>query len=48
MKLTVKKGVDDLEKAIETLKKAKIDIAHVSLAQPSLDDVFLDLTGDTE
>ena len=43
---TVKNGVKDLEASIATLRASKIEIAHVSLAQPSLDDVFLQLTGD--
>ena len=47
IKFTVKKGVDDLEKAIDTLKAEKIEIAHVSLAQPTLDDVFLNITGNS-
>ena len=41
---SVKKGVRDLQAAIEILHAAKIEIAHVNLAQPSLDDVFLELT----
>ena len=41
---SVKKGVRDLQAAIEVLHAAKIEIAHVNLAQPSLDDVFLELT----
>ena len=43
---TVKNGVKDLEASIDTLRASKIEIAHVSLAQPSLDDVFLQLTED--
>jgi ABC-2 type transport system ATP-binding protein len=45
---TVKNGVRDLEASIATLRKSKIEVAHVSLAQPSLDDVFLQLTGDKD
>jgi len=45
---TVKNGVKDLEASIDALRNAKIEIAHVSLAQPSLDDVFLQLTGDSD
>jgi len=45
---TVKNGVSDLEASIATLRKSKIEVAHVSLAQPSLDDVFLQLTGDKD
>lgn len=41
---SVKKGVRDLQSSIEVLHAAKIEIAHVNLAQPSLDDVFLELT----
>ncbi|MBP6880759.1 ATP-binding cassette domain-containing protein [Candidatus Saccharibacteria bacterium] len=45
---TVKNGVKDLEASIDALRNAKIEISHVSLAQPSLDDVFLQLTGDSD
>jgi len=41
---SVKKGVHDLQTSIELLHSAKIEIAHVNLAQPSLDEVFLELT----
>lgn len=44
---TVKNGIDDLQKTIQILKQSKIDISHINLARPSLDEVFLSLTSDS-
>jgi len=39
------KGTADLEAAIKALAKAKITPSEISLHRPTLDDVFLELTG---
>ena len=43
--LPAKNGVESLQSTLETLKKAKIRPDTASLARPTLDDVFLALTG---
>lgn len=45
IKLDVENGVDDLQTVLSIMKKAKISVQHLNLSQPSLDDVFLELTG---
>ena len=44
MSLSVRKGIEDLQKALALLQGAKVGVTHVDLSQPSLDDVFLKLT----
>jgi ABC-2 type transport system ATP-binding protein len=39
-------GPTDLQKVLDALSGEKIELTHVSLSQPSLDDVFLSLTGE--
>lgn len=43
--LPVTNGPDDLLTVINKFKKENISVSHLSLKQPSLDDVFLSLTG---
>jgi ABC-2 type transport system ATP-binding protein len=43
--ITTKKGAHDLKSVLETLEKEKIEVDNVSLHRPTLDDVFLSLTG---
>jgi ABC-2 type transport system ATP-binding protein len=43
--IATKGGVKDLKDALARLEKAKIDVESVSLHRPTLDDVFLTLTG---
>lgn len=45
IRVAVNAGVDDLQTALQILKKSTIKVQHVNLSQPSLDDVFLELTG---
>jgi len=45
IRLAVENGVDDLQAALSVLKTKKVEVVHVNLSQPSLDDVFLELTG---
>jgi ABC-2 type transport system ATP-binding protein len=40
-----KGGVRDLKLALDTLDKARINVESISLHKPTLDDVFLSLTG---
>lgn len=44
LRFPVSKGVEDLEKSLHELKDAGIEVVHVNLSQPTLDDVFLELT----
>lgn len=44
LRMTVKHGVADLKKALDKLGEKKIAVNHLSLAQPTLDEVFLELT----
>lgn len=46
IELHTKNGADDLLKAAETLKRASIRIEELSVHQPTLDDVFLSVTGE--
>lgn len=43
--IATKKGAGELRKILEKLEDAKIDVVDVSLHRPTLDDVFLSLTG---
>ncbi|MBI5357732.1 ATP-binding cassette domain-containing protein [Candidatus Saccharibacteria bacterium] len=43
--IATKKGAGELRRILEQLEKAKIDVVDVSLHRPTLDDVFLSLTG---
>lgn len=45
--LVAKQGVKNLKAAIEALEAAKISISAAALRRPTLDDVFLALTGHT-
>jgi ABC-2 type transport system ATP-binding protein len=45
LRLPVSNGVADLETAIKLMKTNKLTVTHINLSQPSLDDVFLELTG---
>lgn len=45
LSLPITKGVSELEDVLATLKKAKVGIEGLSLHKPTLDDVFLHLTG---
>jgi ABC-2 type transport system ATP-binding protein len=40
-----KNGAEDLKKILELLENSRIKIEEISLRQPTLDDVFLSLTG---
>ncbi len=43
--IATKKGVTELKQVLEKLENAKIQVDSVSLHRPTLDDVFLTLTG---
>lgn len=43
--LSARKGLDSLKEALDALDKAKVKAATASLRRPTLDDVFLALTG---
>lgn len=43
--LATKGGVKDVQKVLEQLTRAKVAVDGISLHQPTLDDVFLTLTG---
>lgn len=43
--ISAEQGVDELRKVLQDLEKAKIGVENVSLHRPTLDDVFLRLTG---
>lgn len=43
--IATKTGVTKLKQVLATLENAKIDVESVSLRRPTLDDVFLSLTG---
>lgn len=45
--LEARSGVDELSKTLSSLKSAKVGIKSISLQRPTLDDVFLKLTGHT-
>jgi ABC-2 type transport system ATP-binding protein len=45
LRLPVSNGVADLETSIKLMKTNKLTVTHINLSQPSLDDVFLELTG---
>jgi ABC-2 type transport system ATP-binding protein len=45
LSLTTKDGIDELQKVLTVLKNAKITVESASLHRPTLDDVFLTLTG---
>lgn len=45
LSIAAKDGVTELRKVLEQLDKANIDVSNLSLHQPTLDDVFLSLTG---
>ncbi len=44
--IEVKGGFKELAEIVTMLEKAKVKIAHASLHQPTLDDVFITLTGE--
>ena len=46
--MSVDHGLEDMQKALDLLKKHKISVEHINLARPSLDDVFLQLTGEDD
>jgi len=46
MRVPVREGSKSLMKVVQALNDAKLDIDELSLHRPSLDDVFLALTGD--
>ena len=46
--IPVKNGPKELPKILKTLEDNKIELTHLALKQPSLDDVFLNLTGEKE
>lgn len=43
--ITAKQGASSLKDAINAVEKAKLSVASIALRQPTLDDVFLTLTG---
>jgi ABC-2 type transport system ATP-binding protein len=43
--ITSKRGVGELRTVLQRLEEAKIEVENVSLHRPTLDDVFLTLTG---
>lgn len=43
--ITTKRGVEDLKQILQHLEVAKIKVESVELRRPTLDDVFLSLTG---
>ncbi len=43
--IAAKDGVSELRKTLQQLEKKGVDVANISLHQPTLDDVFLSLTG---
>lgn len=43
--LATKHGVNDLREALQKLERSKITVDNVTLRRPTLDDVFLSLTG---
>lgn len=45
LSIATKNGVSDLKKALDLLEKAQVRVESVSLHRPTLDDVFLSLTG---
>jgi ABC-2 type transport system ATP-binding protein len=45
LSIATKNGVGTLEEVLERLKKAGIGVDNISLHRPTLDDVFLSLTG---
>lgn len=45
--ITTKDGVADLKRVLQILSEASIHVSNVSLHRPTLDDVFLTLTGHT-
>jgi len=48
LSIHTKSGADDLLKVAESMKKSKINVEELSLHRPTLDDVFLAVTDDTE
>jgi ABC-2 type transport system ATP-binding protein len=47
LSIATKNGVDDLRDVLQRLDKANIEVESVELRRPTLDDVFLSLTGHT-
>jgi ABC-2 type transport system ATP-binding protein len=47
LSIASRKGVSTVKSVLHELEKAKIDIENISLHRPTLDDVFLSLTGHT-
>lgn len=45
MTIEIKKGFEQLAEIVAMLQKEKVGVAHTSLHEPTLDDVFLTLTG---
>lgn len=43
--MSSKKGVGELREVLQSLEDAKVEVENVSLHRPTLDDVFLTLTG---
>lgn len=47
LSIATKGGVHDLRKLLQQLEEAQVEVESVSLHRPTLDDVFLSLTGHT-
>ena len=45
LSIATKKGIGELQSILDKLGKAKIEVVNVNLRRPTLDDVFLSLTG---
>jgi ABC-2 type transport system ATP-binding protein len=45
LSIATKGGVQDMKRVLQELENAKIDVESVELRRPTLDDVFLSLTG---
>jgi ABC-2 type transport system ATP-binding protein len=45
IRVAVEAGIKDLQVALKLMEDSNIQVQHVNLSQPSLDDVFLELTG---
>ncbi len=45
LSVATKNGVNELKQVLQKLETAKIEVENVNLRRPTLDDVFLSLTG---
>jgi len=45
IRVAVEAGIKDLQVALKLMEDSNIQVQHVNLSQPRLDDVFLELTG---